>query len=169
MSAHLHDLIFAAASAVLLLAMLPAVLRAVLLPLSTCIITGGGVFVLAINYATMGYWYAMAIAVANATCWAYLFSVALRSTPGRVSSAWTRWLDAGDARKPTTAANYSAPFPTRAARRAKPAECGAEAARREDDERYAMACRVTETLGATSDGGRPVDCLDVWLSRRETA
>jgi hypothetical protein len=86
-SAHLHDLIFAVASAVLLVAMLPAVRRRSLMPVSTCMVTGSVVLVLSLNYATMAYWYATAVEFANASCWAFLLCVALRA---RVSGTHTR-------------------------------------------------------------------------------
>jgi hypothetical protein len=78
-SARLHDLIFAVGAAVLFLAMLPAVWRRAVMPLSTCVVTGAVVFAFALNYATMAYWYATAMEFGNFACWAYLLWVALRA------------------------------------------------------------------------------------------
>lgn len=86
-STHLHDAIFAVGAAVLLLAMLPAVWRRAVMPLSTCVVTGTVVFVLVLNYATMAYWYATAMEAGNCACWAYLLSVAMRARALRRPSA----------------------------------------------------------------------------------
>ena len=47
------------------------------MPFGTIYITGGVVFVFALNYATMGYVYAMVVEALNVLSWAYLLKVAL--------------------------------------------------------------------------------------------
>jgi hypothetical protein len=75
-SQQLHDTIFAVGAFVLLLALLPAVVKKTVLPLSTIWITGGVLFVFALNYLTMRFWYAMAVEAGNVLAWAYLFTIA---------------------------------------------------------------------------------------------
>lgn len=78
-STQVHDLVFAIGSAVLLLAMLPAVWKKALIPASTCWITGSVLLVFGLNYLSMKYWYAMVVEAGNVACWAYLFWIAKRS------------------------------------------------------------------------------------------
>lgn len=75
----IHDLIFAVGSMVLLLAMVPAVLRKAVIPISTCLTTGGVLAVFVINYVTMGYWYAAVVEAGNVLCWGYLLKRSLSS------------------------------------------------------------------------------------------
>lgn len=76
---NLHDLVFAVGSAVLLAALVPAVARRTVLPLATCALTGGVLAVFAVNYLTLGYWYALGVESANAACWLYLSALAWRA------------------------------------------------------------------------------------------
>lgn len=73
-----HDLVFAAGSAVLLAAIVPAVVRRTVLPRSTCLVTGGVLVVFSVNYLTMRYWYAMTVEGLNAACWTCLTVRAFR-------------------------------------------------------------------------------------------
>lgn len=72
-----HGAIVAVSVLVLTGALAPAVYRCSALPVSSCVITGAAVSVLAVNFATMGYWYAAVIEAVNAACWAFLLSVSL--------------------------------------------------------------------------------------------
>lgn len=71
-----HDTIFAAGAFVLWLALIPAVIRRSILPLSTCYLTGGVLFIFTLNYLTMEFWYATVVETANVAAWAYLFAIA---------------------------------------------------------------------------------------------
>lgn len=75
-----HDLIFAIGAAILFLAMIPAVLKKAILPLSTCFTTGGVLFIFTLNYMTMTYWYATVVEMLNVACWVYLYVIARRAT-----------------------------------------------------------------------------------------
>jgi hypothetical protein len=75
-SSQLHDAIFAVGSLVLFLALIPAVLKKSILPISTCWVTGSVLFVFTLNYLTMNYWYATVVEGLNVVCWAYLFAIA---------------------------------------------------------------------------------------------
>lgn len=77
-SAQLHDTVFAIGAFILFLALIPAVLKKAILPLSTCYLTGGVLFIFTLNYLTMRYWYATVVEFANVVCWAYLFLIAWR-------------------------------------------------------------------------------------------
>jgi hypothetical protein len=68
---------------VLLVAMLPAVVRRSVLPLSTCAVTGCVLLVFTLNYASLGYWYACVVEGLNVACWAWLLAVSIGSRPGR--------------------------------------------------------------------------------------
>lgn len=77
MSASFHDAVFAVGAFVLFLAMLPAVWRRAVLPLSTVITTGGVLTIFSLNYLTMHYWYASAVEAANVVCWAIVLKRSL--------------------------------------------------------------------------------------------
>ena len=74
-----HDLVFAVGAFVLFVAMLPAVWKRAVLPLSTCAVTGGVLFVFVLNYLTMRYWYAVVVEFGNVACWAFLAWLAVRA------------------------------------------------------------------------------------------
>lgn len=78
-SPQLHDLIFSIGALILFFALIPAVIHKSILPLSTCYITGGVLFIFALNYLTMKYWYATVVEAANVTAWTILFFRAWRA------------------------------------------------------------------------------------------
>jgi hypothetical protein len=82
-SASLHDTIFATGALILFLAILPAVVRKVVMPLSTICISGGVIFVFALNYASMHYVYATVVEALNVISWVYLLRIALRERNSR--------------------------------------------------------------------------------------
>lgn len=77
-SQQLHDAVFAVGSFVLFFALLPAVYKKAIIPLSTCWVTGGVLFVFMLNYLTMKYWYATVVELSNVLAWAYLFVISWR-------------------------------------------------------------------------------------------
>jgi hypothetical protein len=80
MSAHIHDVIIGACAAALVLGLLPSVLQATVIPKSMCAVNGAGLFALAVNYATMRYFYSAATEFADVTAWAFLLAVAHTTT-----------------------------------------------------------------------------------------
>jgi hypothetical protein len=78
-SPQVHDLIFAIGAFILFLAMIPAVVKKAILPLSTCSLTGGVLAIFTLNYFTMSYWYATVVEFGNVACWAYLSAIAWRA------------------------------------------------------------------------------------------
>lgn len=75
LSQQAHDLVFSVGSAILAVAMLPAVRSRALLPMKTCAITGGVLAVFVLNYTDMHFWYAMAVEALNVAAWSYLLWV----------------------------------------------------------------------------------------------
>jgi hypothetical protein len=78
-ASQIHDFIFSAGGVVFVFALLPAVLRKSILPLSTALVTMSVCFVFALNYAWMGYWYAFVLESCLFLLWAYLAAVALKA------------------------------------------------------------------------------------------
>lgn len=75
----IHDFVFASGALILFLAMIPAVARKAVIPLSTCLTTGAVLLVFTINYVTMSYWYAAVVEAGNVLCWGYLLKRSLSS------------------------------------------------------------------------------------------
>ncbi len=76
MSAHLHDLIIAISAGVLVAALLPSVWHQTVVPPTMSAANGVGLFVMAVNLATMRYWYSASTELCDATAWAFLYAVA---------------------------------------------------------------------------------------------
>ena len=76
-TANEHDLVFAVGSLVLTAAILPAVWRRSVLPVSTCAVTGGVIFVFVLNYLTMRYWFAFTVELVQVGLWVFLCWVAI--------------------------------------------------------------------------------------------
>jgi hypothetical protein len=74
-----HASIVAAGSLVLTVAMVPTLYRKSVLPSSACVITGGAISILAVNFATMAYGYAAALEASNAVFWGYLLWLSMKS------------------------------------------------------------------------------------------
>jgi hypothetical protein len=80
MSAHtIHDLIFSAGGVVFAAALVPAVVRKSLMPVSTCLVTMSVCFVFALNYLWLLYWYAFVLETLLCLLWAYLATIALKA------------------------------------------------------------------------------------------
>lgn len=74
-----HDLIFSIGAFVLLIGLLPQIVKGTILPLSSCILTGGILLIFTLNYLTMEYWYVMFVEAANVVGWSILLTRAIRN------------------------------------------------------------------------------------------
>jgi hypothetical protein len=61
--------------------MIPTVIKKVVMPISTCFLTGSVLLIFTLNYLTMTYWYATAVEAGNVACWAYLLWLAIVEPP----------------------------------------------------------------------------------------
>ena len=75
----IHDLIFSAGGVVFVIALLPAVLKMSVMPVSTALVTMSVCFVFALNYVWMDYWYAFVLESCLFCLWAYLAAIALKA------------------------------------------------------------------------------------------
>lgn len=56
----------------LFLGLIPQIVNHVILPVKSCIVIGGTLFVFTLNYLTMEYWYVMTVQVLSVLGWAIL-------------------------------------------------------------------------------------------------
>ncbi len=79
MSASTHDLIFSVGGVIFAVALLPAVRKKTVMPLSTCLVTASVCLILSLNYLTMAYWYAFALESCIFLLWSYLTGISLKA------------------------------------------------------------------------------------------
>lgn len=74
----IHDLIFSIGSFFLFLALVPSVMKRASVPKTTSALMGGVLFIFAMNYLSLGYFYTMAMTLGNVAEWAFLYLLAVR-------------------------------------------------------------------------------------------